>query len=220
MSAQARHTILHTWNETEASYPKEQTLQALFEEQVRKTPDTIALVFEDEQLSYRELNERSNQLAHTLREMYRAHHQQGLSAGSMMALYLERSVEMVVAILAVLKASGAYVPISPEYPDERTRFMLEDTQAAFVLTQAPYLATFDALYQELTYQPILLAVDDGGLSEGIPLDNPSPISTADDLAYVIYTSGTTGQPKGVEISHSASVSRNFLYDKKRGNKRQ
>ncbi|WP_298776746.1 AMP-binding protein, partial [uncultured Shewanella sp.] len=121
LSVAERHTLLQEWNDTDAPYPQDKTLQQLFEAQVEKTPDNIALVFsnnqfDDEQLTYAELNARANQLAHHIRIQYQAQHNQPLAPDTLIALYLDRSLEMVISILAVLKAGGAYVPISPEYP--------------------------------------------------------------------------------------------------------
>ncbi|MBD2798471.1 AMP-binding protein, partial [Xenorhabdus sp. 18] len=112
LSAEERHTLLHDWNQTDAPYPQDKTLPQRFEVQVEKTPDKVALVFEGETLTYRQLNQRANQLAAVIR-------QYSLQADTPIALYLDRSLEMVISILAVLKAGGAYVPISPAYPAER-----------------------------------------------------------------------------------------------------
>ncbi|WP_145956970.1 AMP-binding protein, partial [Xenorhabdus miraniensis] len=119
LSEEERHTLLHTWNQTDVSYPQDKTLQQLFEVQVEITPDNVALVFEGETLTYRQLNERANQLANAIRVHYQQQKNAPLQAGTLIALYLDRSLEMVISILAVLKAGGAYVPISPAYPAER-----------------------------------------------------------------------------------------------------
>ncbi|WP_298776679.1 non-ribosomal peptide synthetase, partial [uncultured Shewanella sp.] len=207
-----RHTLLQEWNDTDAPYPHDKTLQQLFEEQVEKTPDNIALVFEEVSLTYQALNERANQLAHHIRAQYQAQHNQPLQPDTLIALYLDRSLEMVISILAVLKAGGAYVPISPEYPQARTLFILEDTQAPILLTQQHHYA--DKLkhwLSELEAATMLTVVDDAALQQqfdgGHPSDNITPISSSTDLAYVIYTSGTTGQPKGVMVTHKAIVNR-------------
>ncbi|MBS9431026.1 AMP-binding protein, partial [Photorhabdus akhurstii] len=135
LSAQERYTLLHCWNQTDAPYPQDKTLQQLFEAQVESTPDNVALVFEGESLTYRQLNERVNQLAYVLRERCQQHHHVPVQADTPIALYLDRSLDMVISILAALKAGGAYVPISPEYPLERVRFILDDTQSPCVVTQ-------------------------------------------------------------------------------------
>ncbi|WP_228998096.1 non-ribosomal peptide synthetase [Photorhabdus aegyptia] len=201
LSAQERYTLLHCWNQTDAPYPRDKTLQQLFETQVESTPDNIALVFEGESLTYRQLNERANQLAYVIRERCQPHHHVPMQADTPIALYLDRSLEMVISILAVLKAGGAYVPISPEYPPERVQFILTDTAASCILTQQRHLITLTAYSQALVEQPILMATDDPTITAGQPEDNPISVNKSSDLAYIIYTSGTTGQPKGVMIEH-------------------
>ncbi|WP_240492516.1 non-ribosomal peptide synthetase, partial [Photorhabdus namnaonensis] len=201
LSVQERHTLLHRWNQTDAPYPQDKTLQQLFEAQVERTPDNVALVFEGESLTYRQLNQRSNQLAYVIRERCQPHHHVPVQADTPIALYLDRSLEMVISILAVLKAGGAYVPISPEYPPERVQFILADTAASCILTQQRHLITLTAYSQALVEQPILIATDDPIITAGQPADNPASANKSSDLAYIIYTSGTTGQPKGVMIEH-------------------
>ena len=206
LSRQERHTLLHTWNATDAPYPKDNTLYQLFEAQVDKTPDNIALVFENQQLTYRELNLRANQLARQIRATYQQRHGSTLSPDTLIALYLDRSPEMIISILAVLKAGGAYVPVAPEYPQSRTLFILEDTKAPLLLTQSHYTGQLDGWISKLQEQPpVLIATDQMSDMENYVTDNLSPISKAKDLAYVIYTSGTTGQPKGVMIKHESVI---------------
>ncbi|WP_440057007.1 amino acid adenylation domain-containing protein (plasmid) [Pseudoalteromonas sp. T1lg65] len=204
LSAQERHQLLHTWNDTEAAYPQDTTLHALFEAQAAKTPEQVALVFEGESLSYGELNERANQLAHAIRAEYEVSTGKALSADSFIGLYVARSVEMVVSILAVLKSGAAYVPISPDYPSERVEFILSDTQASVVLTQSQYQEKLSALTSAR-----VVRVDDGEVYGGQCKANPEAVSHASDLAYVIYTSGTTGKPKGVMIEHRSIVNTLF-----------
>ncbi|NRD72647.1 amino acid adenylation domain-containing protein [Shewanella sp. VB17] len=209
LSAQERNTLLYDFNDTDAPYPQDKTLHQLFAEQVAKTPNNIALVFEDTQLTYRELNERANQLAHAIRQEYLDTNGHELKADTLIPLYLDRSLEMVISILAVLKAGGAYVPISPEYPAERTQFILSDTAAKLVVTQSQHLATLTALTalsDDKAHQISLLAADQPSAYENMPNESPSAISTATDLAYVIYTSGTTGKPKGVLTPHQGITS--------------
>ncbi|WP_169924638.1 non-ribosomal peptide synthetase [Xenorhabdus mauleonii] len=205
LSEEERHTLLHTWNQTDMPYPQDKTLPQLFETQVEKTPDIVALVFAGEKLTYRQLNQRANQLAVVLREQYQQRFGTSLPADTPIALYLDRSLEMVISILAVLKAGGAYVPISPEYPAERVQFILTDTAAPYVITQQQHLTTLAAYTQTFTEQPILITADDQTLTVNQSAENPVPINTATDLAYIIYTSGTTGQPKGVMIEHKNVV---------------
>ncbi len=198
LSAQERHTLLHRWNQTDAPYPQDKTLQQLFETQAARTPDNIALVFEGETLTYRQLNERANQLAFMIRECYQQQHHVPMPADTPIALYLDRSLEMIISILAVLKAGGAYVPISPEYPKERVQFILTDTATPCVLTQQCYLISL----QQLTESALLIAADNQADMASQPVENPESINKPMDLAYIIYTSGTTGQPKGVMIEHA------------------
>ncbi|MGS0630316.1 non-ribosomal peptide synthetase, partial [Photorhabdus asymbiotica] len=200
-----RHTLLYHWNQTDAPYPQDKTLQQLFEAQVASTPDTVALVFEDTSLTYRQLNERANQLAYVIRERCRQHKPVPMPADTPIALYLDRSLEMVISILAVLKAGGAYVPILPAYPSERVQFILADTAASCILTQQRHLITLTAYSQALMEPPILIAADDPTITADKPVENPASVNTPSDLAYIIYTSGTTGQPKGVMIEHKNVV---------------
>ncbi len=207
LSNSERHTLLHTWNATDVPYPKDNTLYQLFEEQVDKTPDNIALVFEDQQLTYRQLNLRANQLARQIRATYQQRHGSTLSPDTLIALYLDRSPEMIISILAVLKAGGAYVPVAPEYPQSRTLFILEDTKAPLLLTQSHYTDQLDGWINKLKGKPpVIIATDQMSDMENYVTENLSPVSKAKDLAYVIYTSGTTGKPKGVMTTHQGVVS--------------
>ncbi|WP_387555490.1 AMP-binding protein, partial [Photorhabdus sp. RM126S] len=192
LSAQERHTLLHRWNQTDAPYPQDKTLPQLFEAQVERTPDNVALVFEGESLTYRQLNERANQLAYAIRERCQQHHNVPLQADTPIALYLDRSLDMVISILAVLKAGGAYVPISPEYPLERVRFILDDTRSPCVVTQQRYLATLATETQTCAERPILIATDDPATTADKPVGNLVSVNKSTNLAYIIYTSGTTG----------------------------
>ncbi|PHM53531.1 non-ribosomal peptide synthetase [Xenorhabdus hominickii] len=197
LSAQERHTLLHNWNQTDVSYSQDKTLQQLFEAQAARTPDHVALVFEGESLTYHQLNQRANQLAHVIRERYQQQHHQTMQADTPIALYFDRSPEMIISMLAVMKAGGAYVPVSPEYPTERVQFILTDTATPCVLTQQRYLT----ILQQLAESSILIAADNQADTVSQPVENPESISKPTDLAYIIYTSGTTGQPKGVMVEH-------------------
>ncbi|WP_338805220.1 amino acid adenylation domain-containing protein [Xenorhabdus griffiniae] len=201
LSSSERHTLLHTWNQTDAPYPQEKTVQQLFEVQAEKTPDNVALVFEGETLTYRQLNQRANQLARVIREHCQQHKNAPMPADTPIALYLDRSLEMVISILAVLKAGGAYVPISPAYPPERVQFILQDTQSPCVLTQQHYLTTLAEYTQVRAAPPMRIAADDRSITINQPVENLAIVNKPTDLAYIIYTSGTTGQPKGVMIEH-------------------
>ncbi|MDP3562534.1 MAG: amino acid adenylation domain-containing protein, partial [Legionellaceae bacterium] len=166
--------IVIDWNQTEKDYPKDKTIHQLFEAQVKKTPNNIAVVFEDQQLTYKQLNEEANQLARYIRKQ---------NPSELIAICMDRSLEMIVAILGVLKAGCAYVPIDPNYPQARIDYILADTKANLVLDNS----LKDKPYRQESKQ------------------NIKPLSGPDDLAYVIYTSGTTGKPKGVMIEHRSVV---------------
>ncbi|NQZ11849.1 MAG: amino acid adenylation domain-containing protein, partial [Algicola sp.] len=192
-----RDTLLHQWQSAKVDI-EPVTMAQQFEAQVAKTPDNVAVVFDGQSLSYRELNNKANQLAHTLAQMLTD------TDDGFVALYLERGIDMVTAILAVLKAGGAYVPISPDTPQSRTAFILSDTAAKVILTQN---SCHEALMGSLEDKSSIcvLNLDDQPLNKS-PFTNLTVQSNPQDLAYVIYTSGTTGQPKGVMIEHRAVVS--------------
>ena len=184
-----RQKLLVEWNDTWTAYPRDACIHELFEIQVKKTPDAVAVVFEEQHLTYRELNRRANQLAH---------HLQGLGVGPevLVGICTERSVEMVVGILGILKAGGAYVPLDPEYPQERLAFMLADAQTPALLTQQSLVERFP------THQAHVLCLDTGW--DAIAQESTANLSSstsADNLAYVMYTSGSTGRPKGSSIVH-------------------
>ena len=173
-------------------YPTEQCLHELFEQQAERTPAAVALVFETEQVSYRELNERANQLAHYLRQL-------GVGPEARVGICVERSVAMVVGLLGILKAGGAYVPLDAQYPEERLRFLVADAQVGVLLTQQQLLGRLPA--QEA--QVVCLDRD----WEEIGQQSKANVDCAVEVenpAYIIYTSGSTGLPKGVLISHGAS----------------
>src|SRR5215475_5511103 len=186
-----RHQLLVEWNDTKRDYPKDKCIHQLFEEQVERTPDAVAVVFEEQQLSYRELNERSNQAAHYLKKL-------GVGSEVRVGICLERSLEMVVGILGILKAGGAYVPLDPQHPKERLSFMLKDTQARVLLTQEKLVAEFD-------HQVVVSLDKDWEKIAKQSKENPDNKVRAENLAYVMYTSGSTGKPKGVEVTHRAVI---------------
>ncbi|MEH1970996.1 non-ribosomal peptide synthase/polyketide synthase [Nostoc sp.] len=183
--------LLVEWNDTGVDYPQDKCIHQFFEEQVERTPDAVAVVFENEQLTYQQLNCRANQLAHYLKSL-------GVGADVLVGLCVERSLEMVVGLLGILKAGGAYVPLDPEYPEDRLRFMLEDAQVLVLLTQQQLL---EKLPQHQG-QVVCLDTDWQFISQSSQ-DNAIALVQATNLAYVIYTSGSTGKPKGVTISHGA-----------------
>ena len=183
ISREDRHTLLRSCNDTDAPYPMDKTLAQLFEEQVDKTPNNIALVFAEQKLTYGQLNEKANQLAHAIRAHYQENFPQGIKADTLIGLYLDRSLEMVISILGVLKAGGAYVPISPEYPQLRAQFMFEDTQTSLIITQAHYKQQLNKWTAKLDLVPNLLAIDD--VNQATPTANLTSINTSKDLAYII-----------------------------------
>src|SRR6185369_16196287 len=192
LTAAERHQLLVEWNETREEYPAGETIHQLFEAQVARTPGAVAVICGAEQVSYRELDQRANQLAHYLRRM-------GVRPEVKVGVLLERSVTMVVALLAVLKAGGAYVPLDPEYPSERLRFTIADAQLAVLLTQA-------ALAEQLAaHEARVVRLDsDWQTIAGESELSPECALRAANLAYVIYTSGSTGVPKGVAIAHQST----------------
>jgi aspartate racemase len=205
-----RRQLLAEWNNTRTNYPRGKTIPQLFEEQVEQRPEAAAVVFEGRQLTYRELNERANRLAHYLQRL-------GVGPEVLVAVCLERSLEMIVALLGILKAGGAYVSLDPTYPKERLAFMLEDTRAPVLLTQEklrpllPDLSSRTYQHSALNSQPStlnLVCLEKGW--EGIARESlAAPVGPgsagAENLAYVSYTSGSTGRPKGVCVTHQGVV---------------
>jgi amino acid adenylation domain-containing protein/non-ribosomal peptide synthase protein (TIGR01720 family) len=188
-----RHQLLVQWNDTQANYPQNLCIHQLFEAQVEKTPDAVAVVFENHQLTYAELNAKANKLAHHLQKL-------GVKPEVLVGICVERSLEMIVGILGILKAGGAYVPLDPAYPPERLAFMLSDTQVPVLLTQHHLLKSLpqhEAKFVCLDADWDLIAQDS--------THNPLSKITAENLAYIIYTSGSTGKAKGVMIQHSSLV---------------
>lgn len=178
-------------------------IHELFEHQVEKTPKAVAIIFGDKSLSYEDLNNRSNQLARKMRVCYENRVGERLKTDVLIPLYLDRSIDTVVAILAVLKVGGAYVPIDPAFPHERVRYILKDSNARVVVTQSWYGEKLKKLgYDEELVQADCL-FDLGAYSK----ENLQSHVCGDDLAYVIYTSGTTGNPKGVMVPHKGVVNR-------------
>jgi len=187
-----RQQLLVGWNNTQTALPKDACVHDLFEQQVARTPNGVALVFENESLTYRELNLKANRLAHHLQDL-------GVGPGVIVGIHLARSPDMIVGLLAILKSGGTYLPLDAVYPPDRLAYMLEDSCAAFVLTQSHLAA-------QLEGTPITrVFLDKPFQSTAITGPNPAQPGSA---AYVIYTSGSTGKPKGVAVPHHAVV--NFL----------
>lgn len=172
-------------------------IHSLIEQQVLRSPEAIAATFADSSLSYQQLNEKANQLAHYLRSL-------GVGAETLVGLCIDRSLEMLIALLGILKAGGAYVPLDPLYPEERLAFVIENSKINLILTQPSLLSIIPT---QPSVSTVCLADIDSVVST-YSKENPNPNVTGENLAYTIYTSGSTGQPKGVQITHSAVV--NFL----------
>jgi len=185
--------LLVEWNNTWAEYPQDKCIHQLFEEQVERSPDSVAVVFEGEQLTYRELNVRANQLAHYLQTL-------GVRAEVLVGICMERSLEMMIGLLGILKAGGAYVPLDPTYPTERLAYILSDSGVSVLLTQQRLV---DKLPKHEA-QIVCLDTQWQNISQ-YSEENIACSVNADNLAYVIYTSGSTGKPKGVTIQHQSLV---------------
>ncbi|NEQ65704.1 MAG: amino acid adenylation domain-containing protein, partial [Symploca sp. SIO2D2] len=181
------------WNDTTTDYPTDKCIHQLFEEQVQKNPNAIAVVFEEQKLTYSELNSKANQLAHYLQKF-------GVKPDVLVGICVERSVEMIVGLLAILKAGGAYVPLDPNYPPSRLNYMVEDAQLSVVITQQQGLSHLP----ETIASVICLDTDEKIISQQNQ-ENVENKVTASNLAYLIYTSGSTGKPKGVSIPHQGVV---------------
>jgi amino acid adenylation domain-containing protein len=195
LTTDERHQLLVNWNDTATEYPQK-CIHQLFEEQVERTPDAVAVVFESQQLTYRELNHQANQLAHYLQTL-------GVKPDMLVGICIERSIEMVLALLGVLKAGGAYVPLDPAYPTERISFVLQDAQVRVLVTQK----SLESRLPEHTATVVCLDGDWENISSSIANSQMSASVEVrpDNLAYVIYTSGSTGKPKGVLVSHKNAV---------------
>jgi len=196
LTTSERHQLLVEWNDTPRTYPQNKSIHHLCEEQVELNPDAVAVVCEEEQLTYRELNEQANQLARHLQSL-------GVGSEVLVGIYVERSIEMIIGLLGILKAGAAYVPLDPDYPSERLTYILDNSQAAVLVTTAQLAPRLPSLPQQLIClddeRELLSTYNRGNLQTSVQPDN---------LAYVIYTSGSTGKPKGVEICHQSLV--NFL----------
>ena len=193
LTAEERRQILVEWNDTDKEFPRNRSLYEFFEEQVERTPDSIAVVFESQQLTYGELNARANQLAHYLIK-------HGAGPEVLVGIHSERSAEMLVGILGILKSGSAYVPLDPKYPKERIHHILNDAHAPIVVTQS--LIQNDL--PDFEGRRICLDSDWPAISQESPT-NPAVKVASDNLAYVLFTSGSTGRPKGVAIEHHSAA---------------
>ncbi|WP_445638423.1 Amino acid adenylation domain-containing protein [Nostoc sp. DSM 114161] len=188
LTVEERQDLLIDWNDTKIEY-LHKCFHQLFEAQVEKTPDAIALVFGNEKLSYKQLNIRANQLARHLQKM-------GVLPDVLVGICVERSPQMIIALLAIFKAGGAYLPLEPSLPQERLNFILEDARVSVLLTQEKLLKHFENFSN-----PIVCIDKDWAIITQHSQENPTTCVTSDNLAYVIYTSGSTGKPKGVLLQH-------------------
>ncbi|MFN6500838.1 MAG: non-ribosomal peptide synthetase [Nostoc sp. DedQUE01] len=185
------HQVLVEWNNTQADYPQDKCIHQLFEEKVQQYPDSIAVNFANEQLTYQDLNTCSNKLAHHLQKI-------GVGSEVLVGICISQSIEMIIGLLGILKAGGAYVPLDPSYPQERLNFMLEDAQVSVLLTQENLLKHFEGFSN-----PIISIDKDWKIITQEKEDNLKSDLNSDNLAYIIYTSGSTGKPKGVAVPHKA-----------------
>jgi non-ribosomal peptide synthetase component F len=188
--------LVTIWNDTAREYPRTARIHDLFVAQANRTPENVAVICGGQRLTYRELDEQSNQLAHVLR-------QRGVRADTLVGVCAERSARLIVALLGVLKAGGAYIPIDPAFPADRIAFVLEDAKAALLVTESALLGTLN-----VGATPALCLDRDWAEVVAAPTNAPACDATPASLAYTIYTSGSTGKPKGVQIEHRALV--NFL----------
>ncbi|HHU63230.1 MAG TPA: amino acid adenylation domain-containing protein [Clostridiales bacterium] len=188
-----RQRVINVFNDTDRPYPAHKTMQQLFEEQVALNPDNVAVVFEDKQLTYSQLNERANQLARLLRR-------NGVKPDDIVGIMVRRSVEMIIGIMAIIKAGGCYLPIDPEYPIDRIHYMLKDSDTKVLLTEK-------TLMSRLNYSGIVIDVYNEEIKKECKT-NLEIVNKPNDLVYVIYTSGSTGNPKAVMIEHKALI--NFI----------
>ncbi|ACK73338.1 amino acid adenylation domain protein [Gloeothece citriformis PCC 7424] len=195
LSPLEKDKILFDWNKTQKDYNLSRCLHHWIEDKTQENPEAIAIIFEDKTLTYQQLNERSNKLAHYLQ-------QQGVNSESLVGICVERSLEMVIGLLGILKAGGAYVPLDPGYPKDRLAYMLEDSQVSILLTQEKLI---DQLPENKAN--IICLDKDWKTISNYPTNTPSSNVTSDNLAYIIYTSGSTGKPKGVMNTHRGIVNR-------------
>nr|VFK23230.1 MAG: AMP-binding enzyme [Candidatus Kentron sp. LPFa]VFK35243.1 MAG: AMP-binding enzyme [Candidatus Kentron sp. LPFa] len=196
LSAAERHKILVQWNDTRTDYPRDKCVHQLFEVQVARTPNALAVALEEQELTYRELNRRANRLACYLQSL-------GVGPETLVGICVERFPEMVMGLLAILKAGGAYVPLDPGYPKERLAFMLGDAGVKILLTRKKLMGRLP----EYQGRVVCLETDFGSFSEKNPVSEVTP----ENLVYVIYTSGSTGRPKGVSIPHQGLLNLVFWH---------
>ena len=200
--------IIYKWNDNQIHYPLDKTITKLFEERVKKDPHHIALSFDNINITYEELNQKSNQLAHVIRDSYKERFGTEMPENTLYCICVERSIEMIIGLLAILKSGGAYVPLDPSYPQNRLLFILEDTGSKLVLTQEKLLDRMPFLIAE--GREAICLDSDWEFIANASKENLDKHSSANDTAYIIYTSGSTGFPKGVMIQHRAII--NTIYN--------
>ncbi|TYS39120.1 AMP-binding protein [Bacillus pumilus] len=201
LSKEEQDEIVIEWNQTDADYPKDKVIQDLFDAQVQENPDAIAVVYEDEEWSYKEVQEQANQLAHYLQK-------RGIGPESLVGLCVERSPKMIVGLLGILKAGGAYVPLDPAYPKKRLQYILEDAGIQILVTESH-------LTNWLSSDVERICLDENSQEiRNEPITTPVHGVTPENLAYVIYTSGSTGKPKGVMVEHRSLLNLIFWHQKK------
>jgi len=200
LSEKERHQVLVEWNRTDHPYPQQDYLHQMFESQVEKMPDAVAIVHKKNKLTYLALNRKANRLAHYLRA-------QGLTPGKLVGIYMKRTIDAVIAILGVLKAGGAYLPLDAGYPKERLDFIIKDSRASFLITHEQHKAGLG----ESAGTILCLDSLDKELSKH-PNENPAGCSQEQDIAFVLYTSGSTGNPKGVQVTHGNMINNCFLWE--------
>ncbi len=189
-----QHQLLVEWNDTRTDYPQDQCIHQRFEAQVERCPDAVAVMFEEQQLTYAELNHRANQVAHYLQSL-------GVGPEVFVGICVERSLEMVVSLLGILKAGGSYVSLDPAYPQDRLQYMIENSQLSVLLTQQKLRDTF----AEQALRLVCIDSDWAVIAQQAGKENLDSGVVAENLAYVIYTSGSTGKPKGVMVQHDSLV---------------
>ncbi|WP_158517254.1 non-ribosomal peptide synthetase [Moorena producens] len=196
LTAAERHQLLVEWNDTKRPYPDDQCIHQLFEAQVKKTPNAIAVVYESQTLTYQELNQRANQLAHYLESL-------GVTTETLVGICIERSLDMIVGLLGILKAGGAYVPLDPDYPQDRIAYILSDSQVPLLITQSRLLAKLPDFSGTVHQTQIVCLDKDWQVIGTYTNDNLESQVKPTSLAYLIYTSGSTGKPKGVAVIQQA-----------------
>ncbi|HET9281752.1 MAG TPA: amino acid adenylation domain-containing protein [Candidatus Angelobacter sp.] len=211
LSDREREQVLYQWNDTKVEYPSNKLIHELFAEQVEMTPQAPAVEYDSRQLTYRELNDEANRLAHYLQLL-------GVRPETRVAICVERGLEMIVGLMAILKAGGAYVPLDPAYPQERLQYMLKDSQPVVLLTQIQVRERMGQVPAGIPTVDLTDAAWNSQVESNSEAVAPKPI--AGDLAYVLYTSGSTGKPKGVMVSHQNLVSSTFARKLAYGNTRR